>query len=184
MSHCRTPSFNNHLDHNFVVFKHMSQSFLMRRLDFGGNTINMIQIIDHSLRLLSFLKREVVNEFHVCSLTSLPVLYHSDSCFEELSDSINWSHKSSAGMPSNLNPASKEMISDSVELCKTEVCFLHIHPIGTNVWLPKTHNVLLGVDFGSSKSPAKSESWNSLNLHCFAVFPAWQYCGYSHVWWM
>ena len=36
-------------------------------------------------------------------------------------------------MPSNLNPASKEMISDSVELCETEVCFLHIQLIGTNV---------------------------------------------------
>ena len=37
-------------------------------------------------------------------------------------------------MPSsNLNPASKEMISDSLELCETEVCFLHIQLIGTNV---------------------------------------------------
>ena len=35
------------------------------------------------------------------------------------------------------NPASKEMISDSVELCETEVCFLHIQLIGTNVSLPK-----------------------------------------------
>ena len=33
------------------------------------------------------------------------------------------SHKSRAGIPSYLNPASKEMISDSVELCETEVCF-------------------------------------------------------------
>ena len=38
-----------------------------------------------------------------------------------------------AGIPSNLNPASKEMISDSVELCETEVCFLHIQLIRTNV---------------------------------------------------
>ena len=30
-------------------------------------------------------------------------------------------------------PASKEMISDSVELCETEVCFLHIRLIGTDV---------------------------------------------------
>ena len=46
-------------------------------------------------------------------------------------------HKSSAGIPSNLNPVSKEMIADSVELCETEVCFLHMQLIGTNVWLPK-----------------------------------------------
>ena len=32
MSHCRTPSLHNHLDHCFVVFKHTEQSFLMRRL--------------------------------------------------------------------------------------------------------------------------------------------------------
>ena len=51
------------------------------------------------------------------------------------------SHKSSAGIPSILKPASKDMISDSVELCETEVCFLHIQLIGTNVWLPKIHNL-------------------------------------------
>ena len=94
------------------------------------------------------------------------------------------SHKSRAGIPSNLNPASKEIISDSGELCETEVCFLHIQLIGTNVWLPKMHNVPPEVDFEPSRSPAKSESWNSPNLHCFAVFPTWQYCLYSLVKWM
>ena len=91
------------------------------------------------------------------------------------------SQKSSAGVASNLNPSSKEMFSDSIELCETEVCFLHIQLIGTNVWLPKMHNVPPDVDFESSRSPAKSESWNSPNLHCFAVFPTWQYCLYSLV---
>ena len=76
------------------------------------------------------------------------------------------------------------MISDSVELCETEVCFLHIQLIGTNVWLPKTHNVPPEVDFESSRSPAKSESWNSPSLHCLAILPTWQYCLYSHVWWI
>ena len=74
-------------------------------------------------------------------------------------------------IPSNLNPTSKEMICDSVELCETEVCFLHIQLVGTNVWLPKMHNVPPEVDFESSRSPAKSESWNSPSLHCFAVLP-------------
>ena len=94
------------------------------------------------------------------------------------------SHKSSAGFPSNLDPASKEMIYDSVELCETEVRFLQIQLIGANVWLPKMHNVPPDVDFESSRSLAKSESWNSHNLHCLAVFPTWQYCLYSHVWWV
>ena len=65
------------------------------------------------------------------------------------------SHKSSAGIPSNLNPASKEMISDSVELCETDLCFLHIQLIGTNVWLPKMHNVPPEVDFESPKISRK-----------------------------
>ena len=56
--------------------------------------------------------------------------------------------------------------------------------IGTNVWLPNTHNVPPEVDFESSRSPTKSESWNSPNLHCLAVFPKWQYCLYSLVWWI
>ena len=75
------------------------------------------------------------------------------------------SHKSRAGILSNLNPASKETISDSFELCETEVWFLHIQLIGTNVWLPKTHKVPPEIDLESSKSPAKSESWNSPSLH-------------------
>ena len=48
-------------------------------------------------------------------------------------------------------PASNEIISDSVELCKTEVCFLHIQLIETKVWLPKTHIVPPEVDFESLK---------------------------------
>ena len=50
------------------------------------------------------------------------------------------------------------MISDSVELCETEVCFWYIQLIGTNVCLSKMHNVPPDVDFESSRSPAKSES--------------------------
>ena len=82
-------------------------------------------------------------------------------------------HKSSAGTPSNFNPASKEMIYDSVELCETEVCFLHIQLIGTNVWLPKTHNVPPDVDFEFSRSPAKSESWKKSQSALF--------CSVSHM---
>ena len=81
------------------------------------------------------------------------------------------SHRSKAGIPSNLNPASNEMISGSVELCETEVCFLHIQFIGTNVGLPKMHNVPPEVDFESSRSLVKSESWNSPNLLVWQCFP-------------
>ena len=121
---------------------------------------------------------EVLNELHVCSSTSRPVL----SWFWVVlprTETIR-SHRSRTGTPSNPNPASNEMISDSVELWETAVCFLHIQLIGTNVWLPKTHNVPPEVDFESSRSPA--ESWKSPSLHCLAVLHTWQYCLYSHVW--
>ena len=65
-------------------------------------------------------------------------------------------------------PATEDITSDSVELCEAEVCFLHIQLVGTNVRLPKMHNVPPEVDFESSRSPAKSESSNSPSLHCLA----------------
>ena len=50
--------------------------------------------------------------------------------------------------------------SDSVELCETEVCFLHIQLIGPNVRLQKMYKTPPEVDFESYGSPAKSEPWN------------------------
>ena len=94
------------------------------------------------------------------------------------------SHRSRAGIPSMRKPASREMISASVELCETDVFFLHIQLVGTNVRLPKMNRIPPDVDFESSRSPAKSESWNNPSLHCCAVFPTYQYCRYSLVWWM
>ena len=145
MSHCRASSLYDHLDHCFVVFKHIQRNFLMRRLDVWGNKINIVQIIDHTLRLLAFVNR-------VRWKTSFTFVQ------QQVSRSIRFwvvfprtetirSYRSRAGIPSNLNPASKETISDSVELCETEVCFLHIQHIDTNVRLPKMHSVPPEVDF-------------------------------------
>ena len=85
------------------------------------------------------------------------------------------SHRSRAGSPSIRCPASREMISDSVELWETDVCFLHIQLIGTDVLLPKIHKTLPEVDFESSRSLAKYDSWNNPSLQCCAVFPTWQF---------
>ena len=82
------------------------------------------------------------------------------------------SKKSSAGFPSILDPASKEMISDSVELCETEVCFLHIQLTGTNVWLPKTHYVPPDVDFDLQDLP------QNRSLETVPACIVWQY--YPH----
>ena len=55
------------------------------------------------------------------------------------------------------------MISDSVKLWDTDVCFLNIQLMGANVLLPKIQKTPPEVDFESSKSPTKSdndvESW-------------------------
>ena len=88
---------------------------------------------------------------------------------EEWNTSITKSQRVRAGMPFMRKPASWEIISASVELCESEVCFLHIQLMGTKVQLPKKKKILLDVNFESSRSPAKSESWNNPNLHCGAV---------------
>ena len=64
------------------------------------------------------------------SLTSLVLLVWFA---EEGSTSITKSQRSRAEIPSMRKPASREIISASVELCETEVRFLHIQLIGTNV---------------------------------------------------
>ena len=110
-----------------------------------------VQHVGHSLR--SFIWSVI---FCHRSQRVAPIDQESELCFQgqKQSDPSNREQE----IPSNLNAASKEMISDSVELCETEVCFLHIQLIGTNVCLPKMHNVPPEVDFESSRSPAKSES--------------------------
>ena len=85
--------------------------------------------------------------------------------------SITVSQRSRAGNPSMRSPASREMISDSVELCETELCFLHIQLTGTNVLLRKTHKTPHEVDFESSRSPAKSESWKNPIYSAVPCFP-------------
>ena len=98
----------------------------------------------------------------------LPIPFNA---FSSMSFHVVWNE-----ILQSLNPKDREqefhpeMISDSVELCETEVCFLHIQLIGTNVWLPKMHNVPPDVDFESSRSPAKSKYWNHPTLQCCAVF--------------
>ena len=125
-------------------------------------------------RNLIFLISVDVLDFLSCTKfpwASLPCL---GELFVERSISITMSQRSSAGQPSIRKPASSDMISDSVELWDTDVCFLHIQLIGTNVRLPKMHKTPLDVDFESSRSPAKSESWNNPNRQCWAALPTWQ----------
>ena len=63
------------------------------------------------------------------------------------------------------------MISDSVEVCETEVSFLHIQLIGTNAWLPKMHNVPPDVDILSPQDLLQNRSLETVPictvLQCF-----------------
>ena len=61
---------------------------------------------------------------------------------EECNTSTTTSQRSRARIPSMRKPASKERTSDSVQLRETEVCFLHIQILGTNVRLPNIHTSL------------------------------------------
>ena len=115
MSHCRTSSFYDHLDHCFVVFKDVQHRFLTRRIRVWESTPFRSSIF----RGIFFRVRDVDRSPCACFLWFV---------FPWRTATIR-SQKSSAGIPSNLNPASKEMISDSVALCETKVCLLHIQLI-------------------------------------------------------
>ena len=57
------------------------------------------------------------------------------------------------------------------EKCETEVCFLHIQLIGTNVWLPKIHKTPPDVDFESSRSPQNQSPETILVCIVVLYFP-------------
>ena len=99
------------------------------------------------------------------SLTSLILLVLFG---EEWYISITKSQRLRARIPSMRKHASREIISAPVELCETEVCFLHIQLIGTNVWLPKMHRIPPDVVFESSKVSCKIRSLET-NLVCIVV---------------
>ena len=78
--------------------------------------------------------------------------------FVERDTSLTTFQRSRASVPSMRNPASKEMISVSVELWNIDGCFLHIQLMETSLRLPKTHKTLPDLNFEFLRSPAKLES--------------------------
>ena len=86
------------------------------------------------------------------------------------------SHKFIAGMPSMRNPASSEIISASVLLWDTAVCFFQVSEIGTHVCDPNMRRTPPDVDFESVKFPAKSAFWKNPSLQSIPWFPTSTVC--------
>ena len=112
---------------------------------------NMINITQFKIVVMSWNLGLVLGLLVWCCVTrrvsSYLICGFSDWLGEEWNTSIAESQRSRAGIPSMRNPASREIISASVEPCETDVCFLHIQLFGTNVWLPNMHKSPPNVDF-------------------------------------
>ena len=115
MSHRWTSSFDNHL-----MLKNVQLRLILRRMCVSGYVILIRQLINF---LSSFVSLGL--GFGIGSRTcwlGWTVL------FVERNTSITMSQRSRASIR---NQASREMISDSVGLYETELCFLHIQLTGT-----------------------------------------------------
>ena len=173
MSHCRTSSLYDHLDHCFVVFKHIQQSFLMRRLDVWRNKINIIQIVDHSLRLLAPVIR-------MMQTTGLPFYHGSELCFQGLKRS---------------DPINQEREYHPTSILRPRKWFLILLNCAKLKFVSCTSNWLERMTSQNAQCSTHSRFW-VLKISCtigvlrqsqsalFGSVPTWQYCPYSHVWWM
>ena len=70
--------------------------------------------------------------------------------------------------------------------CPVQMSFERTHEV-FNVWTKIVATCVVedvSLYLGTVTLKIKKNSWNSPNLHCLAVFPTWQYCLYSLVWWI
>ena len=135
VSHVGAPAFNDHFDHNVVVFENMRDAVMLEVCAFDVAKSKSPQ------------KKVVLCLGHCCG----PPAHGSNT-------SMLVSQRLNAGIPSIRRPASDEIISASALPCETAVCFLHDHEIGPHVWFPNMQNTPPDVDLESVKSPANSAS--------------------------
>ena len=88
----------------------------------------------------------VADRFPRGSLTSLVLLVWFGLVRNEILQSLNPKDRERESHPC-VNLHRKKITSASVELGETEVCFLHIQLIGTNVRRPKMHRIPSDIDF-------------------------------------
>ena len=160
MSHCRTSAFDNHLYHSFTVLQRVLEVSVCCWA-FGPHQTTD-QPFGYTVR--SCLSR-VAYFIFVCMGFGLLLLSFREcgwflGVLVDRNTSLTTSQRFKARRPSIRSPAPNEIISDSVELWDTDVCFLHIQLTRTSVRLPNIHKLpVTEVDFKSSRSSAKSESW-------------------------
>ena len=145
VSHCWTSATEDHLDHRFIFFKKCRASHQIEKTSRLRKHNRRCIIQDRCAELESLVGCWYVF-FIMCHAASFPAFFSLDFLDwleEECHTSRTRSQRSRAGIPYMRKPASREMISASVELCETEVCFSHIQLIRTNVCLPNKHNILL-----------------------------------------
>ena len=99
MYHCGTPSLNDHLDHRFSVLKHIQQSFLMRKMDVWGT-----QSVWFKMLIIPW--DRLLGPWSLSQFTTGCTFLSWVGIVFPRTETIR-SHKSRAGSPSNLNPASR-----------------------------------------------------------------------------
>ena len=124
VSQCKASSLYDHLDHCFIVFKDVQQSFLTRRIHVRGNksTLSRSSIFPR----IFFRAGDVDKSPCTCSLWFV----------SPWRTATIRSHKSSAGFPTNNCVQGNDLL-----FCWTVrnwSLFLAHSSYGTNVWLPKT----------------------------------------------
>ena len=169
MSHCWASSFDYHLNHSLVVFTNVHLIFTLRRMRVGGHVVHIKHLINLLLSFVNWvLGFRIKNypSFLVASMLGLSCRQFPEDrmiglnvffCLNVELQSVRPKDQEQVTHPYVIW-ASRIIISDSVELCETAVCFLHLKLTGTNVLFPKVHKTPPEVGFESSRSPAKSES--------------------------
>ena len=146
MSHCWTPAFDYHLNHGFMVLRDVQHCTKTRKLYVRWHTVTIIQIKIVVLGLEPWFGFACACLMW-CYATGFPIPPDLWCCWVGFGKKWNTSmtkfQRSRAGIPSMRKPASREIISASVELCETEICFLHIQLVDPNVWLPAMHKIHL-----------------------------------------
>ena len=134
MSHRAISAFDYHLNHGFIVFIDIQHGTGTRMCSAWWNVTNVGQVfvVGIGFRILGCI---FADKFLRGPLTHLWFSWFG-LVRNEILQPLNPKDGERESHPC-VNVHRERLLQPSVELCETEVCFLHIHFIGTNVWLPR-----------------------------------------------